>query len=147
MAAAFTRETLVHVRAGLIVGPPPSRERSQLRVARFGRQVGEAGPQELPANFDWLNAGHPLPNDASERAGGRALDIASGDRQSTLVVLLSGGASAMLASPAEGITLHDKVRTARTLMQAGVSIDALNCVREAPRRSKAVSSRRVQGSR
>ena len=46
------------------------------------------------------------------------------------MVLLSGGASALLVAPAPGITLEDKIATARALMRAGVAIDGFNCVRK-----------------
>ncbi len=46
------------------------------------------------------------------------------------MLLLSGGASALLASPASGLTLDEKTETARALMSAGVAIDGLNCVRK-----------------
>jgi len=54
--------------------------------------------------------------------------MAHGDR--TLVVLLSGGASALLAVPAAGLTLAEKLATTRAVMEAGVAIDGLNCVRK-----------------
>jgi glycerate-2-kinase len=80
------------------------------------------------AHYD---GGHPWPNEASETAGRRALDIARLSHAGCpLVVLLSGGASSMLAVPARGITIEDKARTARELMAAGVAIDGLNCVRK-----------------
>lgn len=47
-----------------------------------------------------------------------------------LVVLLSGGASALLAAPVEGVTLEDKIATAQALMRAGLAIGELNCVRK-----------------
>jgi glycerate 2-kinase len=81
--------------------------------------------------FEWYDAGHPLPNPASVAAGARAMTFARESRaDSWLVVLLSGGASAMLTTPAAGITLEDKVVTARALLRAGVPIDGLNCVRK-----------------
>ncbi|MGE0373767.1 MAG: glycerate kinase [Planctomycetaceae bacterium] len=46
------------------------------------------------------------------------------------VVLLSGGGSALLPAPALGVTLDDKQRITRLLMQAGARIDELNCVRK-----------------
>ena len=64
-------------------------------------------------------------------AGLRALDLARESRDAGwLVVLLSGGASAMLVAPVAGVTLDDKIATARALMRAGVAIDGLNCVRK-----------------
>lgn len=76
-------------------------------------------------------AGHPYPNTASVDAATRALHHAStlgpGDCQ---LVLLSGGASALLALPAAGISLDDKVETSAALMRAGVPIDGLNTVRK-----------------
>ena len=94
-----------------------------------------AGPRtsdaDLPPNFEWFNASHPAPNAASETAGRRALALAAESRpHGVLVVLLSGGASAMLAVPAAGLSLADKVHTARALMNAGAPIAELNCVRK-----------------
>ena len=45
-------------------------------------------------------------------------------------MLLSGGASAMLAAPVAGVDLDAKLETARLLMHAGAAIDELNCVRK-----------------
>ena len=45
-------------------------------------------------------------------------------------MLLSGGASALLAAPVDGVTLEDKVVTAQALMRAGFAIGELNCVRK-----------------
>jgi glycerate-2-kinase len=94
-----------------------------------------AGPRiaglELPPHLEWFDASHPAPNAASEAAGRRALTLAADSRSvGTLVVLLSGGASAMLALPAAGLSLADKMNTARALMNAGVAIGDLNCVRK-----------------
>ena len=47
-----------------------------------------------------------------------------------LLVLLSGGASALMAVPADGITLDDKRRATERLLKAGADIHALNCVRK-----------------
>jgi glycerate-2-kinase len=81
--------------------------------------------------FEWFEAGHPDPNEASRAAGRRALALArSTDASSVLVVLLSGGASAMLVAMAPGVTAGDARLTAKLLMDAGVAIDGLNCVRK-----------------
>lgn len=94
-----------------------------------------AGPQaprsELPRTLEWFDATHPSPNGVSEAAGRRALALAEASRsRGALLVLLSGGASSMLAVPAAGLSLGDKMLTARALMNGGVPIAELNCVRK-----------------
>jgi len=85
----------------------------------------------VPAGFEWHDGTHPYPNAASEAAGRRALAGAADYRQNgALVVLLSGGASSLLAVPADGLSLEDKISTARALMHAGSPIEDLNCVRK-----------------
>ena len=75
--------------------------------------------------------GHPLPDRGSLDAGHEALRCATEMSPSgCLVVLLSGGASALLAVPLEGVTLSQKVEATRMLLAAGVPIHELNCVRK-----------------
>ena len=94
-----------------------------------------AGPRTdasaLPPSLTWFDASHPSPNAISESAGRRALALAEESRsRGLLLVLLSGGASSMLAVPAAGLSLADKMVTARVLMNAGAPIADLNCVRK-----------------
>jgi hydroxypyruvate reductase len=78
-----------------------------------------------------FSAGHPSPNPDSAAAGEAALELAQESRgRGGLLVLLSGGASAMLVAPARGITLAEKVDTTTRLMHAGAAIHELNCVRK-----------------
>ena len=75
--------------------------------------------------------GHPLPTATSERDGRAALAMASavaGDQ--LLLVLLSGGASALMAVPADGLSLEDKRATTLRLLRGGADIHALNAVRK-----------------
>jgi glycerate 2-kinase len=89
----------------------------------------EATP--APPGFDSLAGGHPIPTPGSEAAGRCALAIAAGTASGeTLLVLLSGGASALMAVPASGVTLEDKRRTTERLLRAGTDIHALNTVRK-----------------
>ena len=75
--------------------------------------------------------GHPLPDRSSLDAGHEALRCAAEMSPSgCLVLLLSGGASALLAVPLEGVTLGQKVEATRMLRAAGVPIHELNCVRK-----------------
>ena len=98
-----------------------------------GRSGVIASPQPMApvGNLERFVVGHPQPDQESVRAGRRALEVARalgpGD---LLVVLLSGGASAGLAAPADGLTLEDKAAAADALMAGGVAIDGLNCVRK-----------------
>ena len=76
--------------------------------------------------------GHPLPDAESFAAGARALQLADENkaRNETLVVLLSGGASAMMAAPAPGVTLEDKVALTRELLRSGRPIAEMNAERK-----------------
>jgi glycerate-2-kinase len=96
-----------------------------------------AGPRldtrPLDPSWEWFDAGHPDPNEASVSAARRALALARESADAAngcFVVLLSGGASALLAAPAGDVTLDDKVAAGRAIMRAGLPIDALNCVRK-----------------
>jgi len=85
----------------------------------------------VPAPLELVVAEHPHPGEGSIRAGREALSLA---RQTAtderLLVLLSGGASALLAAPAAGLTLEDKRQTSAQLLRAGASIHELNTVRK-----------------
>ncbi len=78
-----------------------------------------------------LSASHPVP-DARGIAAARAVEALarSLSKDDLLVVLLSGGASALLPAPAEGLTLEDKARTTSLLLRAGATIHELNAVRK-----------------
>lgn len=92
-----------------------------------------ASPQALApvGRLERFLVGHPRPTDESVRAGRRALELARGLAPGELlVVLLSGGASAGLAVPVDGLTLEDKGAAADALMAGGIAIDGLNCVRK-----------------
>ena len=102
-------------------------------LPRAGRSGVVASPQPVapPAGLERFLVGHPRPNGESVRAGRRALELARGLRPGELlVVLLSGGASAGLAAPLDGLSLADKAAAADALMAGGVAIDGLNCVRK-----------------
>jgi len=92
--------------------------------------VPPAGDPE-PAHLERLTGGHPVPNFGSEAAGRRALAMAAAARpDERVLVLLSGGASALLAAPAAGLTLADKQRATTVLLNEGAEIHRLNVVRK-----------------
>ena len=85
----------------------------------------------LATPLRWLEADHPVPSARSLAAGHAALDFARAvGPQDTLVVLVSGGASALMTLPVAGISLEDKQLATRHLLAAGADIRALNAVRK-----------------
>jgi glycerate 2-kinase len=75
--------------------------------------------------------GHPLPDEAGLRATARLLgDLEDCRAEDRIFFLLTGGASALLVAPAEGITLDDKIATTNHLLRSGADIRELNAVRK-----------------
>lgn len=98
---------------------------------RDGIVIGTHLPISLPGTLEWIPSSHPLPDERSVAAGRRALDVAHRtDPGDTLVVLLSGGASALMAVPAGNLTLGDKRTAVNALLKAGADITALNTIRK-----------------
>ena len=76
--------------------------------------VSPAVPAVRPEGSEWFVGGHPLPDQGSVAAATRALAIAQdAPAEGLLVVLLSGGGSALMALPAESVSLRDKQETAQ----------------------------------
>ena len=84
-------------------------------------------PESHVAPLLTIAGGHPIPDEESERAGRQALALAASmSPDEVLVVLITGGASALMALPAEAVTLGDKRETTGRLLRAGADIHALN---------------------
>jgi hydroxypyruvate reductase len=78
-----------------------------------------------------LEGGHPIPDARSIAAGQALLAAAGAVREGERVALVvTGGASAVCALPAWGLSLADKVQTTRALLAAGAEIGAINMVRK-----------------
>ena len=78
-----------------------------------------------------VEASHPVPNEAGITGTQHILNMVRDADEKTLVIcLLSGGASALLVAPVEGVTLQDKQEATRLLLNAGASITELNAVRK-----------------
>jgi hydroxypyruvate reductase len=98
---------------------------------RTAAGIGQVRPSTLPPGAIWFDAAHPVPDDRSVAAARAALQIARhGDDNDVLILLLSGGASALMALPAEGLTLQDKQETVRRLLKGGATIHELNTSRK-----------------
>ena len=76
-------------------------------------------------------ANHPIPDKAGVEGTKKIVNILRKTKQSDLVfVLISGGASALMPLPADGITLSDKQRITHEMMSCGASIHEINVVRK-----------------
>jgi hydroxypyruvate reductase len=94
-----------------------------LVVTRYGHAVA-------CRRIEVVEAAHPVPDAAGEAAAARVLALVEGLGEDDLVVaLISGGGSALLALPAEGVTLAEKQAVNRDLLRSGASIDEMNAVR------------------
>lgn len=82
-------------------------------------------------NVEVLGASHPLPDLAGFEAAKRIAEIAKNAKADELVlVLISGGGSALIPYPVDGITLDEKVTTTNLLLSCGATIHEINCVRK-----------------
>jgi glycerate-2-kinase len=103
-----------------------------------GLVVTKEGHAEALPGITVVEAGHPLPTASSLESGERMLSFAASCDETDLVIfLLSGGASALLEAPVEGIGLADLIATNRTLIASGADIKTINSVRSRISRTKA----------
>jgi len=102
---------------------------SGLIVTRYGHVPPR--PEGLPRRLDVVEAAHPVPDAAGLAAAERILALTQGLTEDDLVLcLISGGGSALLTLPAEGLTLEEKQRINRALLESGAAIGEMNCVRK-----------------
>ena len=88
-------------------------------------------PEGLKRRIEIVEAAHPVPDAAGLQAAQRILALAHGLTADDLVLcLISGGGSALLTLPAEGLTLEDKQRINKQLLASGANIAEMNCVRK-----------------
>jgi hydroxypyruvate reductase len=96
-----------------------------------GLIVVKTGHTAALSVIEQVEAAHPVPDAAGEAGARRLLDLVrAADKQTLVLCLLSGGASAVLVVPAEGLTLQDKQAATELLLRAGASIGELNAVRK-----------------
>jgi glycerate 2-kinase len=95
-----------------------------LVVTRYGHGVP-------CARIEVIEASHPVPDAAGERAAARILAAVGGLGPEDLVLcLVSGGASALLSLAAPGLALADKQQVNRALLKSGATISEMNCLRK-----------------
>ena len=101
---------------------------SGLVVTRYGHA--------LPCSrIEVVEAAHPVPDAAGQQAARRILGLAQGStggltKDDLVLCLISGGASALLAIPGDGLTLADKQAVNKALLKSGANISEMNCVRK-----------------
>jgi glycerate 2-kinase len=94
-----------------------------LVITRYGYAV----PCE---RIEIVEAAHPVPDEAGQLAAQRIEALVTGLSEDDLVLcLISGGGSALMPAPAEGLTLADKQTINSALLKSGASIGEMNCVR------------------
>ncbi len=88
-------------------------------------QGGSAGPVRF------VEAGHPLPDEGSRTAAREMLALLAGAGEGDLVIaLVSGGGSAMISGPPDGLSARDKEAAFRVLTRVGAGIAEINTVRK-----------------
>jgi len=94
-----------------------------LVVTRYGHAVPCEG-------VEIVEASHPVPDNAGREAARRILDLAEGlTADDTALCLISGGGSALLSLPADGVSFEEKSEINRALLKSGASIGEMNTVR------------------
>jgi glycerate 2-kinase len=97
---------------------------SGLIVTRYGHAVS-------CKQIEIVEAAHPVPDDAGTTGARRMLEMVKGLTKDDLVIaLISGGGSALLSLPAEGISAEEKRAVNRALLKSGAPISEMNCVRK-----------------
>lgn len=108
---------------------PPDAPLEGLVVTRYGHTPPR--PAGLRQRIEIAEAAHPVPDAAGLAAAQRMLALTQGLTPDDLVLcLISGGGSALLTLPADGLTLEDKQRINQALLGSGANIAEMNCVRK-----------------
>jgi hydroxypyruvate reductase len=98
-------------------------------VVKYGHSTQEN--EVLISNIEISEAGHPVPDQAGV-ATARAIVqlLEDANEKDTVLCLISGGGSALLALPADGLTLEDLQLTTQSLLAAGATINEINTIRK-----------------
>ena len=88
-------------------------------------------PETSPRKVKFVEASHPIPDEPGMEGSRRMLNLVSGLGQQTLVIcVISGGGSALMPLPAEGITLSELQEVTHLLLKSGATIQEVNTVRK-----------------
>ncbi|MGY6275559.1 glycerate kinase type-2 family protein [Methylomonas sp. MgM2] len=137
----------------LVIGGAP-KDWKKIHILSFGKAacaMAKAARQIVPNNrlsepgivvttyenlvsvegFEVMGAGHPLPDanglSAAQKIAAKLQQAGEGE---LVLALISGGGSALLPYPADGVSLDDKIAATRLLLGCGADIKQINCVRK-----------------
>ena len=97
----------------------------------FGIALTRYGHALTLERIRWVEAGHPVPDEAGEQAAREMLGAARAIKSvDLLLVLVSGGGSALLSLPAEGVSISDLRTVTKDLLLSGAPIQEINAVRK-----------------
>lgn len=100
------------------------------RLTRGIAIVKVAEPTDHFQNTEVYVGGHPLPNQAGYEACLKILDLVDHAGPDDLfIVVISGGSSALMSCPIEGITLEDEIKTTDVMLKSGAGIYEINAIR------------------
>jgi hydroxypyruvate reductase len=95
-----------------------------------GLAVTKFAPPDTSGFYPVIEGGHPIPDARSLQAGKRVLEFVSSlSEDDTLICLISGGGSALVTSPYEGVSLEDLQSLTELLLASGARIDEINTIR------------------
>jgi glycerate 2-kinase len=87
--------------------------------------------QDRIENIPFFNSGHPIPDDVGLDATQKIAEVlADTTADDHFIALISGGASALLPAPAQGISLADKQALNAALLASGLDIVEMNMIRQ-----------------
>ncbi|NLF02974.1 MAG: glycerate kinase [Anaerolineales bacterium] len=94
-------------------------------------KYGHGGGPTTGAPLQMIEAGHPVPDENSLRGAQAIADVVSGATERDLLIcLISGGGSALLTLPVEGLSLSDVQSLTNALLRSGATIHEMNTVRK-----------------
>jgi len=101
------------------------------KYGHYEKKSPEHRTQNTDSKIKIYEAAHPVPDENGVRGTDELITMLRGADEHTLVMcLVSGGGSALLVSPYDGITLNEKQEITQLLLKAGAGINDLNCVRK-----------------
>jgi glycerate 2-kinase len=111
---------------------PAAAPMSGLVITRYDHVP--AAYRAKPGRIEVVEAAHPVPDAAGLAATERLMALTAGPNRLTaddlVLCLISGGGSALLTAPAEGLAFADKQAVNQALLKSGAAIDEMNCVRK-----------------